>query len=58
MTEKLLNHVSGTISGVAAVYNATAIGMREAEKLHQYLLSGLVVGQSPNSQNRSFTGSR
>ena len=51
VTEKLLNHVSGTLSGVAAIYNrhTYADEMRAAiEQWETKLLS--IVGQSPSSQ--------
>jgi len=44
VTEKLLNHKSGTISGIAAVYNRHSYidEMRQAVRTHDQYLSGLV----------------
>lgn len=44
VTEKLLNHVSGTISGVAAIYNRHSYleEMREAVRLHEAHLAELI----------------
>ena len=46
VTEKLLNHSSGTISGVAAVYNKHAYldEMRAAVRAYEEHLAGLVAG--------------
>jgi integrase len=44
VTEKLLNHVSGTVSGVAAVYNrySCAAEMRAAVEAHEARLVELL----------------
>ena len=44
VTEKLLNHVSGTVSGVAAVYNRHTYlpEMQEAVKLYEHHIAALV----------------
>ncbi len=44
VTEKLLNHVSGTISGVAAVYNrhSYAEEMREAVQEYERYLQNVI----------------
>ena len=46
VTEKLLNHVSGTISGVAAVYNRHSYmeEMKEAMREYDRYLDGLIQG--------------
>jgi integrase len=48
VTEKLLNHISGTVSGIAAVYNRHAYmeEMREATKLHDEFIALHVSGDS------------
>ncbi|WP_223428141.1 site-specific integrase [Tateyamaria pelophila] len=48
VTEKLLNHVSGTISGVAAVYNRHSYleEMRLAVKAHDEYISGLLLNSN------------
>ena len=46
VTEKLLNHVSGTISGVAAVYNRHSYmeEMKGAMREYDLYLDGLIQG--------------
>lgn len=48
VTEKLLNHASGTISGIAAVYNrhSYAAEMREAVAMHDEFLADLTAKSS------------
>lgn len=47
VTEKLLNHVSGTVSGVAAVYNRYSYmdEMREALQRHDEFLTNLLAAE-------------
>jgi integrase len=50
VTERLLNHVSGTVSGVAAVYNrhSYAEEMKEAVAAHEVFLTKLDIVKLPN----------
>ena len=45
MTERLLNHVSGTVSGVAAIYNRHAYmqEMRQALDIWELKVNSLVI---------------
>ncbi|MFZ5876372.1 MAG: hypothetical protein ACOYXU_08180 [Nitrospirota bacterium] len=49
VTEKLLNHVTGAIRGVAAVYNRYSYldEMREAVRRHDDFLSGVLWCERP-----------
>ncbi len=54
VTEKLLNHVTGTISGVAAVYNQHSYfeEMRDAMAQYDDYISELICSEAPRSAER------
>jgi integrase len=56
VTEKLLNHVSGTLSGVAAVYNRYSYltEMRDAVRQHDAFLEALITGGHPSAAARQL----
>ena len=53
VTEKILNHVSGTISGVAAVYNRHAYveEMKQAYAAYEAHVRGIITKHGPDSQS-------
>jgi len=53
VTEKMLNHISGTISGVAAVYNRHAYidEMKQAYAAYESYLQGIIKMHGPKGQS-------